>query len=203
LNFLSNHGTIPAAIIIGGERKMNNLSKVEVKQKVAEMLDAGTSKTEVFKTLSGGAVKDRVLAYYIAAHAFPLLCAKHDGKVNGLITMMFIQALIAALAGYALGAKIGPNAAWIFPALCAVIPLLIAYGFYKNSVGAYNAYIILTLASSHNLFKGFTEAPITSSISIAIAVGMFMFVWYVRSLLFPDFAVIGPRKAKGNYVFST
>jgi hypothetical protein len=182
---------------------LNNLTKVEIKQKVAEMLDAGTSKTEVFKTLSGGVVSDRVLAYTIAAHAFPSLCAKHDGKVNGLITMMFIQALIVALAGYGIGAKIGPNAAWIFPALCVLIPLSIAYGFYKNNVGAYNAYIILTLAGSSNLFKGFTEAPVTSSISIAIAVGMFMFVWYVRSLLFPDFAVFRPKKAKGSYVFST
>ena len=40
---------------------MRTLNKKEIKRQVSEMLDAGRSKTETFKALSGGAVKDKVL----------------------------------------------------------------------------------------------------------------------------------------------
>lgn len=45
--------------------RMNTLDKKEIKRQLVEMLEAGRSKTETFKALSGGAVKDRVLAAWI------------------------------------------------------------------------------------------------------------------------------------------
>jgi hypothetical protein len=182
---------------------LNNLSKAETKEKITKLLDAGESKTEIFKTMSGGEVKDRTLAYMIASYVNPFVADQHSGKVNVLITIMFIQALVAALIGYGIGIKFWPNSVWIVTALMAAIPLCILYGFYKNNVGAYNAYIALSLTQPGNLLKGFAAAPIATSISLAIALGIVCFVWHVRSLLFPDFAFVTPKKVKGNYVFSS
>lgn len=175
----------------------------ETKAKVAEMLSSGVTKSAVFAQLVGQGVRDSRLAYFIAAHAYPHRCDEHDRKINIAITLMFIQALVAFVLGFTFGAKIGPNASWILGGLTASIPLLFAWGFYANRVGAYNAYILLSLIQTPKGFSNFASSPIGSSINIAIGLAMLIYVWRVRTKLFPDFGFITPKKAKGQYVFES
>jgi hypothetical protein len=179
------------------------MNKKEIQAKVAELLASGTSKSAVFNQLSGQGIKDRQLAHFIASYADPIRCHAHDGKINIIITLMFIQAIIAAFMGIVIGAKIGPNAKWIVPALIALIPLLFAWGFYTHRAWAFNAYILLSIIQLPKSLEGFMASPIASSIGLAISVGMLAYVWYVREKVFPDFAFISPKKLKGEYVFSS
>lgn len=177
------------------------MNKAEIKSKVSELLSLGTAKAGVFAQLSGQGVKDSQLAYFIASYPDPVRCEQHNGKVNILITVMFIQAVIAFLLGYGIGVKIGPNAKWIIAAFIALIPLLFAWGFYANRVGAYNAYILLSIVQLPKSFEGFASSPVASSISIGIGIGLIAYVWYVREKIFPGFAFMTPKKVKGEYVF--
>jgi hypothetical protein len=177
------------------------MNKKEISAKVAELLSSGVAKVEVFAQLSGQGIKDSQLAYLVAAFADPKRCYEHDRKVNVLVTLMFILAVITFLAGFGIGAKIGPNAKWIVGALIALIPLLFALGFYKHKVGAYNAYILLTIVGMPRSFEGFTSTPIASSIGLAINIAVLAYVWYVREKLFPGFLLMTPKKIKGQYAF--
>jgi hypothetical protein len=178
------------------------MNKKEIQAKVRELLAAGTTKTEVFAQLTGQGVKDSQLAYFIASYADPNRCDDHERKVNILITIMFVQALIAFFLGFGIGAKIGPHAMLVVGALIALIPLLFAWGFFAHRVGAYNAYIFLTIIQLPRSFEGFASSPVATSIAIAFNVAILAYVWYVREKLFPDFSFITPKKVKGEYVFS-
>lgn len=98
------------------------MDKKEIKAKVRKMLDAGTAKSEVFAHLAGQGVKGSQLAYFIASYADPKRCYLHDRKVNILVTIMFVQALIGFLLGVGIGAAMGPNVKWIVGTLIASIP---------------------------------------------------------------------------------
>jgi hypothetical protein len=116
---------------------------------------------------------------------------------------MFIQAAIAFLLGFGIGVKIGPNARWIIGGIIALIPLLFAWGFYKNSAATYNAYIFLSIIQLPKQFEGFSSSPVATTIGFAIGILLVAFIWYVRRKIFPDFAFITPKKVKGQYVFSS
>lgn len=178
------------------------MNKEQLKTKVAELLSSGIAKSEIFTQLSGQGIKDSQLAYVIAAQPDPILCYKHNGKVNALVTIMFIFALIAFFLGFGIGAKIGPNAKWIFGILLALMMLLFAWGFYNHKVSAYNVYILLTIIQLPKSFEGFMTTPITSSIGMAINLALLGYVWYVREKLFPGFILMSPKKIDGQYVFS-
>jgi hypothetical protein len=179
------------------------MNKKEIKAKVNDLISSGVSKSQVFTQLSGQGLKDSQLAHLIASYADPILCHIHDRKVSVVITLMFIQSVIAFLVGFGIGANIGPNAQWIVGGLSALIPLLFAYGFYKHIAGAYNAYILLTIIQMPSQLEGFTSSPITTSIGLAIGVSMLAYVWYVRQKIFPDFSFIAPKKIKGQFVFAS
>jgi hypothetical protein len=178
------------------------LDKKEIKRQIESMLDAGRSRTETFKAFSGGAIKDKVLAYWIASHPDPALREQHAGKVKILLGLTIAQALLCAVAGFFLGSMIGPKATVFFTLFAALIPLWFAYGFYKNQARYFTVYVILSLGQSGQLFKGFTEDPISTLIGAGLGLGMVFFVAWVKTLLFPDLAFIGPKKVKGQYLFS-
>jgi hypothetical protein len=178
------------------------MNKTEIKSKVSELLSAGTAKSQVFAQLSGQGVKDSQLAHLIAGYPDPIRCQEHSGKVNILITLMFIQALFVFLVGYGIGATIGPNAKWLMSISLTMIPLLFAWGFYTNRVGFYNAYILLSIIQVPKSFEGFSASPIASSIGITIGIGLVAYVWYVRDKIFPGFTFLSPKKIKGDYVFT-
>ena len=179
------------------------MNRKQIKLKVAELLAAGTPKSAVFAELSGQGLKDRRLAYLIAAYPEPHRCLEHERSNNALITLMFVQAVFALISGLAIGAKIGPTAMWVVAGLMALIPLLFAWGFYRHAAGAYHAYIILTVAQMPKQFEGLAGAPILSAVAIGVGLAMAGFVWYVRAKIFPDFTFIAVAKAKGRYVFSS
>ncbi|WP_085616205.1 MULTISPECIES: DUF3592 domain-containing protein [unclassified Pseudomonas] len=178
------------------------LSKKEVQKKVRELLGANIAKSEVFSQLSGQGVKDSQLAYFIASYADPVRCDEHDRKVNILITIMLVQALIGFILGMTLGAGIGPAAKWIVSISMILIPLLWVWGFYNHRVVAYNAYILLALPQFPTTLAGFASNPATTTVSLVISIVMLAFVWYVRGKIFPDFAFVTPRKVKGKYFFT-
>ncbi|WP_085706093.1 DUF3592 domain-containing protein [Pseudomonas sp. B8(2017)] len=178
------------------------LSKKEVQEKVRELLDANIAKSEVFSQLSGQGVKDSQLAYFIASYADPVRCDEHDRKVNILITIMLVQALIGFILGMTQGAGIGPAAKWIVSISMILIPLLWVWGFYNHRVVAYNAYILLALPQFPKTLAGFASNPATTTVSLVISIVMLAFVWYVRGKIFPDFAFVTPRKVKGKYFFT-
>jgi len=179
------------------------MNKKEAKAKVKELLSSGVPRSEVFAQLSGQGVKDRLLASLIATTADPYLCDIHDRKVDIVITLMFIQAALALLIGFSIGSIIGPNARWIIGGLCALVPLLFAWGFYNHLAGAYNAYIVLYGGSVAGQLQGLTSGSITMLVGSAIGFGMFVYVCYVCRKIFPDWAFFTPKKVKGRYVFSS
>ena len=178
------------------------MTKKRMQVRAREMLVNGTAKAKVFEQLSGQGVKDSQIAYAIASYADTTRRDAHRGKVKILMAVMLIQALIAFAVGFGLAARTGPNAPWIVGGLLAAIPLAIGWGFYRNSLGAYNAYIALALIQFYRIFDGFASNPIATTVAVAINIAVLVLVWYVREKLFPDFAVITPKKIKGRYVFS-
>ncbi|RON10080.1 hypothetical protein BK659_09260 [Pseudomonas brassicacearum] len=178
------------------------MDRKKIKRQLEEMLEAGRSRTDTFKAFAGGEIKDRVLAYWIAAYPDQDLYEAHYRKINTLVTISFIQALLGTVLGYLLGANIGPKASIILAAIAGVVPLLFAYGFYRNSAQAYTIYIVLTISQLPRLLSGFSEAPLVATAGAVYTLGMLFFVMRLKSLLFPDFAFFGPKKVKGQYVFS-
>lgn len=182
--------------------RMNTLDKKEIKRQLDEMLDAGRSKNETFKAFSGGAVKDRVLAYWIGSRIDPQLRRQHARKVTILIVLTCIQALLGALVGFFMGLDIGVGFALVFTLIAAGIPLLFAWGFYKYSAQAYTIYVILTLSQISRLFKGYSEDPVSTLIGAGLTLATVFFVAWLKTKLFPDLGFIGSKKIKGQFVFS-
>lgn len=180
------------------------MNKKEIKAEVKRRLDQGEGKAAVFASLQGQGVKDGTLAYLVAAHPDPVRCSAAEGKVNGLIILMFIQAVVAFLIGYGLGVRWGAGFGIGVGALLAAIPLLFALGFYRNAVGAYNAYLLLSITQMPRQLEGMASHPVAVSVGLAITLGLVAYVAYLRYRLFPEFAAFTPRKDRqGQYVFSS
>lgn len=177
------------------------LSKPETRRQLNDMLDAGSPKAEAFKHFSGGAVKDRTLAYFIACHPDKAAYARHRGKVMVLVAIMIIESLLGALTALVLSEGMGAlGKAAVFGLLMGV-PLLLAWGFVRNKAAAYNVYLILSFMNAQHFFNTFTQAPVANSIGLVIGLSTFAWVMYLRGLLFPDFLWASPRKIKGVYQF--
>jgi uncharacterized membrane protein len=181
---------------------MNTLDKQEIKRRVFEMLDGGHSKTETFKALSGGKVKDRVLAAWIGARPDPVLRKRHAIKVNILVALMGIMGLFGGIAGLLQINDGGIAMALAMVMIIGVIPLLFAWGFYKGIAVVYTIYVTLTISQIPREFVGFSEEPVSTLVGVAFILAMVFYAAWVKSLLFPDLALIGPRKIKGQFVFS-
>src|SRR3989344_2232064 len=57
-----------------------------------------------------------------------------------------------------------------------------------------------------NLPKALSDVstePASSVFALTLGVAWIAYTWFVRSKLFPDFAVLGPRKVSGTYRFSS
>ena len=113
---------------------------------------------------------------------------------------MCLQALILLFAGLSTGSAFGPIIRWLVAGLLALIPLALAWGFYKNLAFVYNFYIFYSIFQivTSDPFGNFRQIPLNLIIGVAI-IG---FVWYVRSKIFPDFGFfMGVKKSQGRYVF--
>lgn len=147
----------------------------------------------------GGALKDSQLALFIASHPNQNLYDKHHQKINALIWMMLIQSLFITLHGLGISSKMEPTVTWGIAALLDLTPLLFAYGFYKNYAFAFNAYLVLNTIQILIMFAGFNHTPITMTF---VSLAIMLYALYVRTLLFPDFFLILPKKINDQYIFS-
>jgi len=177
------------------------MKKKEIKARVNTLLGSGVGKTAVFRLLSDHGVRDSVLAHYIASHVGAAEVDEHASKIDRLLWIMYAQALLGLWIGWGLGASFGPVGKGVVIALCAGMPLLFAWGFYKNRVEAYNAYLLLQIVQLPKAFKDFGIQPVITLVVVAISVAVLGYVWYVRAKLFPDFLAFSPRKLSGKYVF--
>ncbi|MDX9674126.1 MULTISPECIES: hypothetical protein [unclassified Pseudomonas] len=178
------------------------MDKKEIKRQVVQMLEAGRSKTETFQALSGGAVKDKVLAYWIGSHPDPQLLERHAGKIKVLLGLVYVQALIGLVGGFLLGLTISSGFAIVRGLLAGGVPLLFAWGFYRNSAQTYTVYMLLSISQVPRLFKDYAEDPVAVIIGVVTTLAMVFFVAWVKNLLFPDLGFMGSKKIKGQFVFS-
>ncbi|MCP3869574.1 MAG: hypothetical protein GY703_16045 [Gammaproteobacteria bacterium] len=175
----------------------------EIKASVADLIASGAEKSEVFSKLVAQGGKEKKVAHYIASYPDERLGFTHNGKVKVLVTIMFVQVIIAFLLGYGIAIDSDPTQKWLYGGLAAAIPLLLLWGFYKQSLIAYNAYILLSITQFPRQLSGFFEAPVENTIALGISLVILGFVWFVRSKLFPDLGFISPRKHNGEYVFTS
>ncbi|NML35481.1 hypothetical protein [Paraburkholderia antibiotica] len=177
------------------------MNKKEARNLIEGMLSAGRKKQDVFTALSGKGVKDRVLAYRIAAYADPQRCAANKAHIRALTVIACIELLFGMFVAFGIGAQISPISGLIFGVLAALFGALFVWGFAKNKANIYNGFILISLTQLPRAFQGFSTAPGTTTIAVAINMTLVAYVWFVRSRLFPDFAFISPRKTNGKYVF--
>lgn len=180
------------------------MKKKELHKEIKNLSKQGLTKTAIFEQLKiHPSIKEKKLATMVAAVPDKILCQLHSGKNNVLITLMFIQALFGGLFGYFLGLEISEASAVTFACIVAGIPLLLAFGFYRHNYQAFQIYIVLTLIGLSSSLKGFDEEPISTLIGLTINIGMLVYVSYVKSKLFPEFAFLGLKKRpEGEYQFS-
>ena len=180
------------------------MNKSELKQTIASMVDSGKKKQDIFQTLIANGENKSTVANSIASHPNQHSYKQNHKKINILIAAMFIWALFNAPNGYFIGIKTSSSYAWSLAFISALIPLLYAYGFYKNYAKAYNIFLALGLISLFIGLTRFLKLPnIEVIITICFNITLLAYVWYVRSQLFPDFFILGPKKVNGQYVFTS
>jgi len=123
-----------------------NREKVQIK--VTDLLSSGVAKSEVFDRLSGEGASDRVLARAIASYADPRLLHENRSLIKILVGIAYTQMIIGFIVGFAAGAKFSLLAGLIFGGLTVLIAAIFVWGFSRNEVRVYNAYLILTLVQT-------------------------------------------------------
>lgn len=130
------------------------MNRKEARTKIAAMLSAGSTKSDVFASLSGQGVEDRVLANLIASRPDPERCRRNKLHVCILVGLGILQLLFSLWVAVTLAtdaATIGPvtSSDWavigLFLAITVPISLLFTWGFATHRVGAYHAYIALLI----------------------------------------------------------
>ena len=179
------------------------MKRKQIKLEVKKMIAEGHGKTKIFRNLVSRGAKEHLAAHYVASYVDEHLGFQHEGKVKILITIMFIQALIGFLFGLSIGLEKHAQNPWLMGLFIAFIPLLFVWGFYKQSVTAYNLYFLFTIVQVPKMLRGFSETPVETAIGMAVSLGTLWLVLYIRSKLFPEFVAFSPKKAKGRYVFSS
>jgi hypothetical protein len=178
------------------------MDRKEIKAQVVQLLADGVAKSEVFSRLAGQGIKDRAVAYQIAAYADPQRCRANHGHLIVVRVIAWLQVLLGLLIGFAIGIRISPVAGLICAGVIGGFALLFVWGFSKNSFIAYRAYLLLTITQFPRQLTGFDAHPMPTLISLLIGLALFAYIWFVRSRIFPDFNFVSPRKVNGRYVFA-
>lgn len=106
------------------------------------------------------------------------------------------------MGGYLLGLTISTGFAIGLGLFAGGVPLLFAWGFYRNAAHAYTVYVMLSISQMPRMFKEYADDPIGTVVGVAITLAMIFYVAWLKNLLFPDLALIGAKKIKGQFVFS-
>ncbi|MXN79245.1 permease [Burkholderia sp. 4701] len=184
------------------------MNKTEAKTRIAAMLSAGSTKSNVLAALSGQGVKDRVLASLIASRPDPDRCRQNRLHVRLLIALGILQLLYCLWLAYTFVVDAGPPGTTsvvvigLFLAVTVPLSLLFIWGFATYRVTLYHAYIALSIAQMPKLIERLATDPGDALKGLAISIALVVYVYFVRNRLFPDYVWFWPRKAGGRYVFA-
>lgn len=179
------------------------MNKKQTQEEVARRLGQGESKSAVFRALSGGEVKDNQVAHLIATYADPKLTAQHSGLVKALVFVSGVQLFLALVVILANGGKLGLGITLGLLAFTGAFGYLFIWGYQHHKAWAYTVSIFLSCTNLHKAFKDFSAEPITSIVAFLLGLAVLVFTWHVRSKLFPDLYLVGPKKVNGTFVFSS
>lgn len=185
--------TLPGEILVK-PRKM--------KQEMQAKFSAGVTRAELLNEYKGLTLPEKRVAACVASLKDETLCQLYSGRNNILISLMFVQALFAAFAGYTTGLSIGGQAPYWLAGIAASISFLFIIGFYRHSLTAYLAYIFLSISQLPNTFPSANDEPIELFIIWSITVGTILYVWHVKSKLYPYFGFFGAKKESGQFTFA-
>ncbi|KVV51874.1 permease [Burkholderia territorii] len=178
------------------------MNKKEARTRIAALLSAGARKADVLAELAGQGLKDRVLARLIASRPDPELCKKNKVHTRVLIALGIAQLLISLALAYLLRTEgLGAGAAMLFLAVTVPLSLLFIWGFATHRVGAYHAFIVLSLLQLPKTIADLGRDPSAALPTLAVTIILVGYVWFVRNRLFPDFGWFTPRKIDGRYAF--
>ncbi|VWB44956.1 permease [Burkholderia lata] len=178
------------------------MNRKEAKTRIAVLLSAGTRKADALAELSGQGLKDRVLAHLIASRPDPERCRKNKLHIRILVALGIAQLAISlVLAYYFFATGAGNGLVLVFLALTVPLSLLFIWGFATHRVGAYHAFIVLSLLQVPKTIAELGRDPSTALPSLAITVLLVGYVWFVRNRVFPDYGWFTPRKVEGRYAF--
>lgn len=118
-----------------------------------------------------------------------------------VVLMACVQAVFALFDGLAFGQAFSPAAGWILGGSALALGLLFALAFHRNQAGAYNAYLLMALLQLPFQFADAAQSPFSNGGVLVLNLALLIYVWWVRSLLFPDFGFLSPKRSDGNYVF--
>lgn len=180
--------------------------KRDTRKRIAEYLAEGMSREEIFYRLQGGVFNDRHLATILAAAPNPELAEKNKWKVRLMWVVSFLQVLLGLMVGWQIGAPLGEGSALLTSLLMALIPSLMLWGFLRNSINAYNAYILVQMLQippqTMMLMDGGWET-LAGWGGMAITISLISYAIFIRQTLFPQMAVFSAQQDKeGNYVFA-
>ncbi len=181
-------------------------SKRDTRKRIVEYLGQGMSREETYHRLQGGVFSDRNLATIIAASPDSALVDSNKWKVRLMRIVSFLQVLLGLFVGWQIGAPLGEGSAVLCSLMMALIPSLMFWGFLRNSINAYNAYILVQLLQippqTKMLIDGGWETP-AGWIGVAITLSLITYAFVLRRLLFPSMGIFSARSSKdGEYVFA-
>ncbi|MFM2480682.1 hypothetical protein [Celerinatantimonas sp. YJH-8] len=171
----------------------------EIKRKIEQQICSGVSKTVIFEQLTAAGIPERKAAFWIASYAKPELIRANQFHVRSVFSINVIIAVLAFLAGFSVASGISALFAGV---LLAIIPALLSMGFYKNLLGSYQAFIILTIVGLPRLFERMHELQGTLIFALLLNVALLGYICFVRIRIFPDMHWFGPRKKNGHYIFT-
>lgn len=174
----------------------------KAKKEMQALFEQGFSREEIFERFIGAGLPEKRVASLVASLKDHTLYQLYSGRNNLLVSIMFIHSIAAAFIGYIAGLDMGGQARLWLAGIAALIPLLFMIGFYKYSLGAYLAYIFLSLTQMPRSFEGFNEAPIIVASGLLITVATVLLVWHVKSKLYPYFGMLGAKQRDGRFDFS-
>lgn len=173
----------------------------ELRERIAALIETGSTKQSTYNTLKGQGVSDARLAFMVACFCTQKTVQQNTWRIRGVLLLMFVQAFFVSLLGLSYGLKIGGAGVWLTPLLMTAIPVALIYGFFKDRLWAYNAYIMLTITGLPSQLRGLADDTQGTLIGLAINILMLAYIAYVRYRLFPEVAFMTPAKRDGDYFF--
>jgi hypothetical protein len=120
-----------------------------------------------------------------------------------MVVIAWVQLVLGVLIGLSLALKMGSLAGLLIAAFIGGFAYLFVWGFQHSRAWAYNASIVLSIINLPKALNDVSSEPASSVFALTLGVAWIAYTWFVRSKLFPDLAVLGPRKVSGTYRFSS